>query len=124
MTERYQPKEHLTRDVKPREGLTDSGKDLLAMLSAYDEAQASMTPEERDAMNQRVASGAEDFTVLGLEMTRRRAGVEIASTQGISIGEGLRMEESLEDASQHIPGIKGLLHLLAQDRTPSDPTGK
>ncbi len=120
MSEREQPRVHTTKDVTPPAGLTDAGKNLLAMLSAYDEAHADMTPEERDTMNKRVAAGEEDFMVSGVELTKRRAGVEIARTQSVTVGEGLRMADSLEDASQHIPGIRGLLHLLVQDGAPKD----
>ena len=124
MTEAQRPDEHLTRDVKPPKELFDSGKDLLALLSAYDEAQVGMTPEEKDAMNERVAVGDEDFTVSRSEMTRRRAGVEIARLQGATIGEGLRTVESLESASEQIPGLKGVLNLLARENNPGDSKGK
>ena len=113
-------REHLTRDATPPEGLTDSGKDCLALLSAYDEAQAGMTPEERDVMNQRVASGAEDFTISGSEMTRRRAGVEMARRKGFTIGEGLRQVESLEIVSKRVPGLIGVINLLAKATSPTD----
>ena len=96
--------------------LSDQGKSLAAMLSAYDTQQEGMTPEEKRAQNERVARGEEDVTVSDAEFQRRRAGVQIMQDSGKSMPEAMRDVRTLEEASETIPGIKGLLRLLAETK--------
>lgn len=96
--------------------LTDDGKTLAAMLSAYDAQQAGMTPEEKDAQNEKIVSGKEGFTVSYEELQRRRAGVEIQQLKGISADEAMGNVETLEAASEEIPGIKAVLRMLAEKK--------
>lgn len=96
--------------------LTDQGKTLAAMLSAYDAQQAGMTLEQREAQNRKVASGEEDVIVSDAEFQRRRAGVQIRQDSGKSMEEAMRNVEALEAASEQIPGIKGLIRMLAEQK--------
>jgi len=103
-------------EAVPPVKLSDQGKSLAAMLSAYDTQQEGMTPEEKRAQNERVARGEEDVTVSDAEFQRRRAGVQIMQDSGKSMPEAMRDVRTLEEASETIPGIKGLLRLLAETK--------
>ena len=96
--------------------LTDQGKTLAAMLSAYDAQQVGMTPEEKEDQNRRVVTGEEDVIVSGEELQRRRAGVQISQDSSKSMDQAMKDVKDLEEASKTIPGIKGLLRMLAEDK--------
>ena len=120
-----------TPDAKPmqptggaeRPRLTPQGVNLKALLAAYDETQASMTPEDRQAMNQRVVSGEEQFTISAEEAEKKRAAVRIAELEGKTVEEGEKDRQTLEEAAKTLnaPGIENLLRILGSDETKKKP---
>lgn len=100
-------------------GLYDEGKSLAAMLRAYDEAQVGMSSQDKNAMNQRIVRGEEEFSISGEEMQRRRAALEIEGLLGSSPRQAAEQLEELESAAKETPGIAALIDILARAGTPA-----
>jgi len=101
------------------EGLKPEGVNFRALLAAYDEAQAGMTPEEKKAQSQRVVAREEQFTVSHEEAEKKRTAVRLAELQGKPVTEGERDRQTLEEATEKLkePEIKNLLSILGRDET-------
>lgn len=84
--------------------------DLLAMLNAFDQLDA-------DSQAQIFSDIAEtgDATISGNLVKQELAAQGIAESTGDSLEEARRKARSLSAASEQIPGIEGLLNLLAND---------
>ena len=106
-------------EPKKEPRLTPQGVNLKALLTAYDEARAGMTPEEKAAQNQRVVSGQEQFSISAEDAEKKRVAVRIAELQGKSVAEGEADRQTLEEAADMLqaPGIKNLLSILGKDET-------
>lgn len=99
--------------------LSPEGVNLKALLAAYDEARKGMTEEEKKAMNQRIVSGEQSFSITPEEAERRRAAVRIAELEGKTVEGGQEDVEALEEAAKKLkaPGISNLLKVLGRDET-------
>jgi len=81
------------------EELSASGVHLQALLNAYDDEQKGMPEEEKKAMNERVLSKEESFTVDQEEAGQRRAAVRVSELFEKPVGDAAKDVESLEDAA-------------------------
>lgn len=107
---------------RPTRNLKDLGVNLRAALNALDDAQKGMSLEEIDAMNKKIVSGEEDFTVAPEEAGRRRAAIRIADLRGVPDSEGEKIRKQLEEAAAAMdnPTIRGFLNLLGKSKLDND----
>lgn len=96
-------------------------RDMAAILNAFDLS----SPEEQERMLRDI--GETGDTLLPPEQaTKGMQAANLSQSMGIDRAQGLRHLDSLEDAAQHIPGIKGLLGFLGNslpipDKGPEEP---
>jgi hypothetical protein len=93
---------------------------MRALLNAYDKAQAGMSEEEKEAMNQRVVSGEESFSISADEVEKERATTaRLAELEGTSMKKAEKDKNTLEEAAKTLnaPGIDALLKVLGADET-------
>ena|SRR5687767_15011939 len=99
--------------------LTPQGVDLRAMFAAYDQAQEGMPEKEKKAMNKKVVSGEQQFSISAEEAEEKRAAVRIGELQGRSVIAAEHDVQALKEAAEMLnaPGIQDLLKMFGADET-------
>ena len=99
--------------------LTPQGINLKAMLAAYDRAQEGMLEQEKKAMNKKVVSGEQQFSISAEKAEKKRAAVRIGELQGKSVIAAEQEVQALKEAAEMLnaPGIQNLLKMLGADET-------
>jgi len=99
-------------DQNKKPELSPQGVNLAAMLAAYDEATAGMTPEERKRRNQQVITGEKPFVAREEVVAEKRAEARVADLLGKTPGKANDNITTLKEA-----GLEDLVALLGMDET-------